>query len=686
MGADARRVRFAGGRGARSGDAAAAEGGAPRRGSCEKGPMENGGQRADMDSLFGEGGALSKARPGFEFRPGQRAMAEAVAEVFAAGGRLVVEAGTGTGKTLAYLAPALLADAPVVVSTGTKALQEQILSRELPVAFDVVGGERRAAVLKGRENYLCLKRFDEMRAEPLLDRAGDAPLWRAIEAWAARTETGDRAEIEDLPDRSLLWSRLDGRTEICIGRKCPRFDRCFVFRARQEAAKAQIVVVNHHLLFADLALRRSGGGGILPDAPYVVFDEAHLIEDAASSHFGRKLSGRMIADLAGDAEREFSAERRPTQTAKRTADWGKEFFRALRAPRFGRGRFDAGAFLERCPDAAEELREALARLAAALGEGNEEREDERTLLAGRAVHLANVVDELTTPPPADQVVTVEGQGKDGALLVSWPLDVAGILEETVAGSFEGIVATSATLSVAGSLERARRTLGLPDARTLIVPSPFDHRRQAALYVPREFPEPSNPRFAERALEEIEELLKISGGRALVLFASHRALEEAAERFRGQLPWPVLVQGDAPRERLVAEFRRDVRSVLLGTASFRQGIDVPGEALSLVVVDKLPFAVPDDPVVAARGELLRARGGDPFREQSLPEAVLALKQGLGRLIRSRADRGLLALLDVRVRTKFYGKTVLRSLPPWPLLDDVDAARRWFDEKVGPAADE
>ncbi len=631
------------------------------------------------DDLFGPGGALARVRHEFEFRGGQQRMAAAVSRAFAERRSLVVEAGTGTGKTLAYLVPALLADAPVVISTGTKALQQQIVDRELPVARAVAGAaggeERHVVVLKGRENYLCVRRLAEFESAPLLDSAGEIPLWPKIVAWSRTTASGDRAEIAGLPDQSPLWARLDARADICTGQKCPDYDRCWVVLKRREAAEAQVVIVNHHLLFADLALRRTHGARILPEAPLLVLDEAHLAEDAAASHFGERLTGRMLVDLAGDCEAELAKGGRDATVATSLERAGRALFRALRPPRDARVHFVREAFLATHAELVDVVLGALDLCASALG-GAGERAEERELLMARCAAHAAALTELLQPPPVGRVVTVEAQGRDGALLASWPLDLRELLAETLGVEFASVVATSATLAIGGSLERARTNLGLSEAGTLVVRSPFDHARQAALYVPADFPEPNTREFAERALREIEELLTITDGRALVLFASHRALREAAAAFAGRLPWPVLVQGDAPREQLVDAFRGTTHSVLLGTASFRQGIDVPGEALSLVIVDKLPFAVPDDPLVAARGRLIEERGGHAFGDDMLPEAILALKQGLGRLIRTRSDRGLLALLDVRVRRKSYGRTVLASLPPWPLVGDLEQARAFF----------
>lgn len=633
----------------------------------------------DPESFFGKAGPLARSRQGFELRAGQRTMALAVARAWEEGRHLVAEAGTGTGKTLAYLVPALFATAPVILSTGTKALQDQILQRELPAAEAATGRKREVVLLKGRENYLCLKRLEEFEASPRLDLAAEIPLYRAIVAWSRETAAGDRAEVAGLPDASPLWSRLDGRAEICTGGNCPHFSRCFVYLARRRAARAQAVIVNHFLLFADIALRADGAGKILPDCPLLVLDEAHLAEEAAIQHFGVRLSLRMAVELGRDAGEELKRQRTNSNASRQVEKAARLFFKAVR-PREGQGRvaFEPRGTRETHGSLIEELDQRLEDLGELLRRPGE-RAEERALLLRRTEGFRALLADLLAGERAGEVATVEAQGREGAVLGSWPIDVGPQLEERLA-SFRSVVATSATLAVGRNLDRSAARLGIPTAEKLIVPSPFDHRAQAALYIPADFPEPSAAEFPERSLREVEELLAISRGRALVLFASHRALNLAAEKLRDALPWPVLVQGDGPREQLVAAFRAEVHSVLLGTASFRQGIDVPGEALSLVIVDKLPFAVPDDPLVRARARLLQEAGRDPFMEDQLPEAVLALRQALGRLIRRRTDCGLLALLDVRVRRRRYGKVVLDSLPPWTLLEDLSQAREWFRKVV------
>ncbi|MFN7964300.1 MAG: ATP-dependent DNA helicase [Acidobacteriota bacterium] len=613
----------------------------------------------------------------YEHRPGQDSMADAVARAFATDGQLVVEAGTGTGKTLAYLIPALQSGEPVIVSTGTKALQAQLFEREAPLAIAATNIAARFSLLKGRENYLCKKRLAELSQDPRLEWAAEIPVFHALERWAHRTEFGDRAELEQLSDNSPLWRSVDGRAEICVGRNCAQYDGCFVYSARQRAGESQVLVVNHALLFADLALRQSGEGAVLPDFRHLIIDEAHLAAEIAAQHFGIRLSSRMLVELGRDGAKELAfsaADTLPATTLERVA---REFFIAIRPAGYqARTSFVYESHRAQLAPLEERLRQALLELADACSAGAGPRGEERTLVAARCVTALSALDALLQPVAAGQVLTIEPQGRDGAVLASWPVEIGPRLGELFAKHFDAVVATSATLAVSGRVERSARALGMPQAEALIVPSPFDHKTQAALYVPRHFPDPREREYPERALREIESLIGLSRGRALVLFASHRALKYAAERLPHSLPYTVLVQGEAPREQLVEKFRSDTHSVLLGTASFRQGIDVPGEALSLVIVDKLPFAVPDDPLVAARADLVRRRGGDPFREDQLPEAILDLRQALGRLIRTKTDRGLLALLDVRVRTRPYGREVLRSLPPWPLIEDLEQAHSWL----------
>lgn len=629
-----------------------------------------------VSQLFSSAGALAREFTRFEARAGQLKMAEAVERAFATRRSLIVEAGTGTGKSLAFLLPALHLGEPVLISTGTKALQAQLLEREVPLALRATGTSAPIAVLKGRENYLCNKKLAELTADPRLELAAEIPLYNQLVPWAASSSTGDRAELPGLPDQSPLWRSVDGRAETCLGTQCPQYAGCFVYEARARAQAAQVVVVNHYLLFADLALRRSGAPGLLTGPRTLVIDEAHMALDAAARHFGRRVSWRMAQELARDAAQELArAARDPLEVAtfERAA---RDLFAWLRPPLDGRASLKAVTQGRDLSAAIERIESALAGVRGQC-QGAGPRAEERALLAQRCLAFSDALQELTGPASADLVVTVEPQGKEGSTLASYPIELGPLLEEAWRDTFDAVVATSATLAVAGKLERAAQRLGLPEATKLIVSSPFHHRKQAALYIPRQFPDPRDPQFLERALREIEALLEISRGRALVLFSSHRALQFVAGRLANSLPWPVLVQGDAPREQLLEQFRDEVHSVLLGTASFRQGIDVPGEALSMVIVDKLPFAVPDDPVVAARGEAVRRRGGNPFEEDQLPEAILDLRQAFGRLIRTQDDRGLLALLDIRVRTRNYGRTVLDSLPPWPLLDDLEQARGWLN---------
>ncbi len=636
------------------------------------------------DSFFAQGGALSRLHPSFEHRPGQEEMARAVGRVLEHGGALMVEAGTGTGKTLAYLVPALESGRRVIVSTGTKNLQDQIFAKDLPFLRDRVGLEVSATLMKGRENYLCRRRFAEFERAPLLEVLDERRWIPRLSEWSRATGSGDRAEIGDLPDRLRLWKDVNARADTCGGARCEEFDRCWLTVMKRSAQGSQILVVNHHLFFADLALR-TAYGAVLPDYDAVIFDEAHLLEEIATLYFGVQLSAAQIEDLARDAEA-LSARTRGGATGAGGAAGlrmaAAEFFAPLRtilARAQGRMRFDpadrGGPDLDEVASLLREAFEEVERQAESAGQ-----DEAVEPLRRRAEELRGTLAHVLARRDPSFVYGIEARGKSNVVLSASPIDVSARLRESLFERLHACVLTSATLAVDGEFGFFQTRLGAEGAQTLVVESPFDHESQAVLYLPPDMPDPRDADFAARCEEEIRSLLAITGGRAFLLFTSHAALQRMRVALQARGSWTLFVQGEGSRAALLEEFRTTARAVLLGTASFWHGVDVPGEALSLVVIDRLPFDVPDEPLVAARIARIREEGGNPFREYQTPLAVLELKQGLGRLLRSRTDRGILCVLDPRLRSKPYGKVFLRSLPPYRRVNTVAECAR-FMESVG-----
>jgi ATP-dependent DNA helicase DinG len=672
-----------------------------------------------VSDLLAPGGGLARAIPHYEDRAEQRAMSEAVARALADQRPLVVEAGTGTGKTLAYLVPALESGLRVVVSTGTRALQDQIARHDIPLLRAIVSRPFSAVVLKGVGNYVCKRklaeagsRLDRSSASPFGDaaRAGQAgPLptpdvsLAALASWAEDSATGDRAEVEWLAEDAPLWADVTTTPDARIGPRCPYFERCFVTQARRLAEQAQLVLVNHHLYFADRALRAgSPGARVLPDHDAVIFDEAHQLEDVATEHFGARISTHRLAELVRDAH--LYLARLPLWTGRAADDTirgveraGIGLFAHVRAALVaasndaggqhqGRVVLPPGLFAhpER-RDAWFQLDSALEELArAAEAESAPPPDDEepadagpRAALTGLARRARGMRDDLASIAEQQSRSHVYwGETRIGAtMLTASPIDVADLVRRHVVSAGPTTVFTSATLAAAGNFGYTRARLGLDDASELLVHSPFDYARQAMLYVPRDLP-PVSEGFSAAAAARTRELLELTGGRAFLLFTSHRALREATGRL-ADLPYPRLVQGDAPRATLVDRFRSTQGAVLLGTGSFWEGVDVPGDALSLVVIDKLPFAPHTDPLLAARMAAVAEQGGDPFAVLQLPAAAIALKQGFGRLIRRRDDRGIVAILDGRVVTKGYGRTFLETLPAGlPRTSSIEQVRRWW----------
>ena len=625
-----------------------------------------------MRTFFGHSGPLAAVLPGFEPRSEQTALAEAVESAIEGDENLLAEAGTGTGKSLAYLIPALRSGKRIVVSTATKALQEQLLAKDVPAAAAALGRELRCSVLKGRQNYLCRKSLHGLEllagAGPALFRtADDAQEFERMRDWVAATESGDRAELSFEPSGSL-WAELSVGGDRCLGRRCSFVGTCFSERAREAAGEAELVIVNHALYLADVAIRsRTDGAGILPEHDAVIFDEAHRLEEAAATWFGGRVSLGRLRLLARDAERacrEHGAA--PPLQALADIDRLGALVLAELEPASGRVRLTAGALAP--------VLDAVLALAAALGglaQGIKGVSDDADAVGRRAMTVADDLDACLTLDDPDRVSWAEPSA------VAWaPVDVSEILRDELWERPVTAVLVSATLEPT----LVRRRLGFEDARELVVESPFDYRTQALLYAPLDLPEPRAPGAYDRIADEVTALCRLSGGRALVLTTSYRGLDALVERVAPRLPYPVLCQGDAPRERLLEQFREQVASVLFATATFWQGVDVSGESLSLVVIDKLPFSAPGDPLVEARCERVAREGGDWFADYALPSAVLQLRQGFGRLIRSHEDRGVVAVLDPRIRTRAYGRRFLAALPPCPVVSALSEVADFFAEDL------
>ncbi|MBP6216336.1 MAG: ATP-dependent DNA helicase [Luteimonas sp.] len=640
-----------------------------------------------------EGGALASNVPGFKVREAQQRLGAAVADALDARGTLLAEAGTGTGKTFAYLVPLLLSGQKAIVSTGTRALQDQLYHRDLPRVRDALGTGLKTALLKGRANYLCRYRLAQAQGEPRFSSREQIAQFQRIVGWSGRTKMGDLAEIEALPEDSPLLPMVTSTADNCLGSECPFWSDCFVVQARQRAQSADLVVVNHHLLLADLALKQEGFGEILPGAQAFVVDEAHQLPELAAQFFGEGLSARPLVELARDALAECKDVPGALAVVQAPARDLEHATRALRAAMDGlpaRGTqaralhseaFDAG--LASLAAAVAALRDALAPLreaAPGLDACHARAQDTVSRLARWQVsrELDGELDDEHGGGPDDDVRWYELSPR-GFRLQRTPLDVSAPLRAHRERSRAAWVFTSATLAVDDGFGHIATRLGLDAPETLLVPSPFHWPTQALCYLPQRLPEPASRDYTACVVDALRPVLQASGGRAFVLFASHRALREAADLLRDD-GWPLFVQGEAPRHLLLQRFRESGNGVLLGAASFREGVDVAGDALSVVVIDKLPFAAPDDPVFEARLEAIRRAGGNPFRDEQLPQAVIALKQGVGRLIRTETDRGVLVLCDPRLTRKSYGQVFMDSLPPFPLTRDVGDVRAFFDAGV------
>jgi ATP-dependent DNA helicase DinG len=631
--------------------------------------------------VLGANGPLAAHLSGFAPRQEQLELAAAVEQALDSQGLLVAEAGTGIGKTLAYLVPVVQSGQRVIISTGTKNLQDQLFYRDLPVVRAALGGGLKCALLKGRSNYLCLYRMERSRESGEFPSKSAVSELEAVLEWSARTSDGDLSLASVISDDSSLWPFVTSTAENCLGAECPRFEACFVVAARKKAQDADVVVVNHHLLFADMAIKQSGFGEVLPGASAFIVDEAHQAPEIASQFFSASLSARQVSDLCRDALAEAGKISGGLATVREPVERCQQALRELQA-QMAEHLPERGSWqrlLERSEIRAQmqELDQCIADLGPAF-EALEGGSQGMAGCAARRAELQLLMDRLDAQGANGEVRWFERRGRGFGLHIT-PLDVAEAFTRFREQLDAAWVFTSATLSVSGDFGHFTAQLGLQDATCLKLDSPFDYPNHALMWLPQGLPEPRHPDYLAQLLEQVLPVMHASNGRAFLLFTSHRALQECAERLAAQADFPLFVQGEAPRSLLLERFRESGNGVLLGTASFWSGVDVIGEALSLVVIDKLPFAAPDDPVMEARSEALRQEGGNPFMQLYLPQAVIALKQGAGRLIRDVNDRGVLVICDPRAQNRNYGPAFLDSLPPMRRTQDRSEVLRFFEDE-------
>lgn len=626
-----------------------------------------------ISTTFSSQGALGKAIPGFQARQAQIDMAEAVQRVISAEGQLVVEAGTGTGKTFAYLVPALLSDKKTIISTGSKNLQEQLFHRDLPLMVDALGYQGKVALLKGRSNYLCYERLERQMAEchhPGADASWLSQLVK-VRSWSSYSKTGDLGDCEELAEDSPVLPMITSTNDNCLGKECPHYQDCFVLKARQKAMEADVVVVNHHLFLADLAIKETGFGELIPEAEVFIFDEAHQLPDIASEYFGQSLSSRQIQELAKDIEIGYRMEAKDMRQLTKVADQLQQCAMDVRL-QLGDSGF-RGNWREAVSSPA--IQREIARLNDALDFTLEVLKLAlgRSQLLDAAFERAHLV-KARLERVCDVTITGYSYWFDTTTrhftLHITPLSVADKFHQHIEQQGGAWVFTSATLAVSESFGHFTGRLGLTPQEQFSLPSPFDYGKQARLCVPRYLPEPNSPGLARHLVAMLSPVIQANQGRCFFLCTSHQMMRELGEGFRQSLDLPVLLQGEMSKQKTLAQFMELGNALLVATGAFWEGIDVRGQALSCVIIDKLPFTAPDDPLLKARIEDCRLSGGEPFTQVQIPEAVITLKQGVGRLIRDQNDQGVLIICDNRLVTRDYGGTFLSSLPPIPRTRDLD----------------
>ena len=633
----------------------------------------------EIEKILGTGGKLANGLEDFEVRSSQIEMARLIARALEEEVCAVVEAGTGTGKTFGYLVPIVLSGKKAVVSTGTKNLQEQIFRKDIPLLCDIADLDVDMVMMKGRRNYLCLYKYHQFTLQPSMIEGNRQELTRQLDSWIQHTEFADRSELSWLKEDDPLWESLSCPSEQCLGSECMFYDECFLNRLRRRSAEARIIIVNHHLFFADLKVRKTGFAEIIPRFQVALFDEAHDIEEIAVTYFGESLSTRQLSEFATDVEKESALLDKKAQTSLRKAlDNLRAGAEQLRMAFYGqeeRGPVDAKLLSIVRETVGRKILNALSTAGIYLEEyGGESMAFPG--LAVRAQSLVEKIDEILKGRDDNWLIWFEQRKKSLAIHVS-PLDISQQMKENLFDRVKTVIFTSATISTSGTFDYIRSRLGLDrEALEGIYPSHFDFPQQALMYIPNDLPLPGEPEFSLAAARRISEILERTSGRALVLFTSHQNMNTVFEALEGTLPFVMYRQGDAPRSELLEEFRKDIHSVLFATGAFWQGVDVPGESLSCLIIDKLPFDSPADPIVAARIKAIKARGGNPFMEYQIPSAIISLRQGFGRLIRKGSDRGIMAILDKRILTHRYGKFFLDSFPSIPITHDLADIERFF----------